>query len=337
VEDTLRAPVCKLAVELDVRSEFIRVSESAAGNWFADIIRHAYDDALCINGCGGSDAVLICAGTLRGDSVYNDTLTLGNLMEILPFEDPIVVVELDGSALWEALESSLSTWPAQEGRFPVISGLHICWDSTKPPGQRVKSLDLIENGQESSNDIHAIERKQGGKLYKIVTREYMAQGHDGFEALKGCSYLIDDESGQMMSTLVRRYLMGCHYVNKMVRMTEKDQHHDQPRHLHNQTWSIIEEERENKLTWERLGKDDSHQRAISNWRKAFRTVRDARKHFANNLSITSREHMSDIDAYQGAEARRGRPVGLKTSDETENDDLLVAHPVVDGRLKDEGR
>ena len=36
-------------------------------------------------------------------------------MEILPFEDPIIVLELDGEALWAALEASLETWPAQEG------------------------------------------------------------------------------------------------------------------------------------------------------------------------------------------------------------------------------
>ena len=37
------------------------------------------------------------------------------MLEILPFEDPLVVIELDGGAIWDALESSLSTWPAQEG------------------------------------------------------------------------------------------------------------------------------------------------------------------------------------------------------------------------------
>lgn len=42
-------------------------------------------------------------------------ITLGDILEILPFEDPIVVLELDGEALWAALESALSTWPAQEG------------------------------------------------------------------------------------------------------------------------------------------------------------------------------------------------------------------------------
>lgn len=36
----------------------------------------------------------------------------------------------------------------------------------------------------------------------------MAEGHDGFECLIGCKYLIDDEQGQIMSTLVRRYLLG---------------------------------------------------------------------------------------------------------------------------------
>jgi len=42
-------------------------------------------------------------------------VTLGNIMEILPFEDPLVVVELDGEALWSALEGGLGMWPAQEG------------------------------------------------------------------------------------------------------------------------------------------------------------------------------------------------------------------------------
>lgn len=85
-------------------------------------------------GRGGSDAVLICAGTLRGDTVYGPgkykkmhsvmeqttyliqgNITLGDILEILPFEDPIVVLELDGKTIWEALEVGLSTWPAQEG------------------------------------------------------------------------------------------------------------------------------------------------------------------------------------------------------------------------------
>ena len=46
---------------------------------------------------------------------FAGVITLGDIMEILPFEDPIVVLELDGESLWAALEAGLSTWPAQEG------------------------------------------------------------------------------------------------------------------------------------------------------------------------------------------------------------------------------
>lgn len=42
-------------------------------------------------------------------------ITLGDILEILPFDDPVVVLELDGEAIWDALEAALGTWPAQEG------------------------------------------------------------------------------------------------------------------------------------------------------------------------------------------------------------------------------
>jgi 5'-nucleotidase len=36
-------------------------------------------------------------------------------MEILPFEDSLVVLELDGETIWAAFEKGLEAWPAQEG------------------------------------------------------------------------------------------------------------------------------------------------------------------------------------------------------------------------------
>lgn len=42
-------------------------------------------------------------------------ITLGDIMEILPFEDSLVVLELDGETVWAALEKGLEAWPAQEG------------------------------------------------------------------------------------------------------------------------------------------------------------------------------------------------------------------------------
>lgn len=45
-------------------------------------------------------------------------------------------------------------------------------------------------------------------MYKVVMREYLAEGHDGYDVFKGNKYLIEDEAGQMMSTVVRKYLLG---------------------------------------------------------------------------------------------------------------------------------
>lgn len=49
------------------------------------------------------------------DHQTTGNITLGDITEILPFEDSLVVLELDGETIWAALESGLGTWPAQEG------------------------------------------------------------------------------------------------------------------------------------------------------------------------------------------------------------------------------
>jgi 5'-nucleotidase len=107
-------------------------------------------------------------------------------------------------------------------RFPVISGFRVSWDSHRKPGSRVLGVWLLEEKEESDADsehssesstamlidAEPIRRSTDGRKYKIVTREYMAEGHDGFLAFKGKPYLIDDENGQPMSTIVRKYLLG---------------------------------------------------------------------------------------------------------------------------------
>lgn len=105
-------------------------------------------------------------------------------------------------------------------RFPVISGMRVSWDSRKESGQRILGIWLTKEVEDSIHDgqpgyatprlvdSEPIPRTKGGRQYKVVTREYMAQGHDGFSALQGRKYLVDDESGQPMSTVVRKYLLG---------------------------------------------------------------------------------------------------------------------------------
>lgn len=106
-------------------------------------------------------------------------------------------------------------------RFPVISGFRLEWDSRRPPGQRILGLwltatDPKKAGRENPSLLvneavkgEPIPREAGGKLYKVATREWMYQGHDGFEALMGKHCLIDDEYGMIMSSIVRKFLLGA--------------------------------------------------------------------------------------------------------------------------------
>ncbi|ELU40365.1 flagellar associated protein [Rhizoctonia solani AG-1 IA] len=310
VSSTLSEPICHTLTEWNAKSDLVRIDESALGDWMADVLRHAYDDALCVKGGGPADGVLICGGTLRGDSVYGPgDITLGDLLEILPFEDPIVVQALNGEAIWNALEAGLSTWPAQEGRrFPIVSGIRIEWDSRLAPGSRVKGIWLAEQEVASDGSIHSKNGqpviRDANKTYRIVTREYMAAGHDGYDALRGKPFLIDDENGVIMSSIVRRYLLAPSFLStSSIHTISKAK----------QRWlkaaeMIVNFERQRAPTGHSVGE-----------------IGDA-------LRIAQREHMTDIDRFDGSKARCGRTLQFKGKV-----DLVVVAPIVDGRLKDLGR
>ncbi|PPQ69860.1 hypothetical protein CVT26_014137 [Gymnopilus dilepis] len=338
VSSAMKTPVCRTTTVLDVRSSNIRLQESPSANWFSDIARHVYDDALCMKGCDGSDGVFFCAGTFRGDSVYGPgIITLGDVLEILPFQDPVIVLEVDGQTIWEAMESSLSTWPAQEGRFPSISGFRVEWDSRKAPGQRVSDIWLVTT-QVNGSGAGAVQRgeepvknESGGKKYIIVTREYMAQGHDGYTALTKGRVLIDGECGSTLSTIVRKYLLASKFVNRMVR--HKTQNKERS-FLQLGTSGTID-----GLHKEVGDASKNHQsNAAKLWEHAVDlAIHRARKrfHYQSHFKICETEHMSLVDDFDGANARKGRE--SISDDAVEAEDLPVVSPEIDGRLKDLGR
>jgi hypothetical protein len=97
VSSTLSKPVCWSLTPFDARSEIVRTQETGLGNWVADVLIHAYAESLLekkpadVNGKGsaqrdfsGVDAVIICGGTLRGDSQYGPgKITLGDILGML--------------------------------------------------------------------------------------------------------------------------------------------------------------------------------------------------------------------------------------------------------------
>lgn len=131
-------------------------------------------------------------------------VALGDLLEIMPFEDSVVCKLLTGQHIWDALENGLSMYPKQEGRFPQVAGLAVKYDSRKPPGSRLISVHLVDipldgddeelnAGKRMHFDVHqnpdgtSVEVRRPmlslreeldlKRQYRVVTREYMADGY----------------------------------------------------------------------------------------------------------------------------------------------------------------
>ncbi|CAG8745435.1 1556_t:CDS:2, partial [Gigaspora rosea] len=149
------------------------------------------------------------------------------LLEIFPFEDTVVVIRVTGRQLWDVLQSAVSKVPKQEGRFPIVSGLKIEYNQNAEPGDRLRNVWLTERQIDDEDEDENISDDPGphriiGKLdmqktYTVCTRAYLASGNDGYKAFAEptTQYLVDDENGVILSTLIRRYFIGLYYINAM--------------------------------------------------------------------------------------------------------------------------
>ena len=89
-----------------------------------------------------------------------------DLTALLPLLDPLVVIELTGEQLAEALENGVSAWPALEGRWPLTSGVRFAFDCAKPAGSRVIRGSVMVGG----------ELLDPARTYTLLTKEYLATG-----------------------------------------------------------------------------------------------------------------------------------------------------------------
>ncbi|ORY29141.1 hypothetical protein BCR39DRAFT_532806 [Naematelia encephala] len=422
VSDSLSKPVCFTLTPFDARSEIARTQETGLGNWVADVLLHAYAESLFEKedtgdkgnggevtkevkqrqGKGGADAVIICGGTLRGDSQYGPgKIILGDILEILPFQDPVVCIEIDGKGIWDTLESALSKWPSQEGRFPIVAGLQVVWDHSLPPNQRVKSIHLVnppdssESQDDESNEdlvdfveqddgttIEVKQRKtkvgdeirneEGGRVYRVITREYMALGYDGFTALKNRKFVVDDEAGQIMSSIIRHFLLGSAYIFRHKQL--RDAHHS---HQSKRTQQVIDKARLQSVASPNASLSSSPQSArrlnfglhspptspgredgpMSPGAGKRHVVQHDWTSIRDAMRIARTEHLSSVDTLEGHEMRHHgenksaekKPEGPPKNDaqaayfvdqnskeelKALEDDLAIVAPLVDGRLKD---
>jgi 5'-nucleotidase len=107
-------------------------------------------------------------------------------MAILPYENPIVKIEVTGATLRAALEHGVSRSAEEKepGRFPQVSGLRFTFDARRPAGSRVTSVEV--NGQPLDDK----------KTYTLASNTFLVlKGGDGYTMFAGSKFLIDPENG----------------------------------------------------------------------------------------------------------------------------------------------
>lgn len=161
--------------ELDARFSEIRTSETNVGNWICDI-------ALAAT---GADVVMINSGTFRSDQIHEaGPFTMKDLVSIIPMQDPLIVIEVTGQTLHDALENGVSAYPKLEGRFPQVAGISFTFNPDRPSGSRVEQR-LVRIGDEWLD----LDEK-----YALCVKAYMYGGCDGYTMFKKCPVLMDEDS-----------------------------------------------------------------------------------------------------------------------------------------------
>jgi len=219
----LEKPVGYTVTPLDGRFSTVRQRESNLGNFVCDLMRFYY----------AADCAMMAGGTIRGDQIYPPgVLRLKDLLNCFPFEDPVVLIRVQGQALLDALENGVSQLPALEGRFTQVSNISFGYRPDAPSGSRITFARVGGN---------PIDLK---RHYILATRGYMARGKDGFSSLLVRSEggkveeVVDEENGVLISTILRQYFMSLKVLGKWQRWSASLHRHwgSVHRNLHNEGW-----------------------------------------------------------------------------------------------------
>jgi 5'-nucleotidase / UDP-sugar diphosphatase len=159
-----------------------RFAECNLGNLITDAMIAETGAQIALQNSGGIRASIPNADT--PDTLELDdltTVTLGDVLTVLPFGNLTSTFEITGADLWAALEHGVSVAENTEnegtGRFLQVGGLRYSWDGSQEVGSRLVSVDILNaDGDYEPLDLDA--------TYTAVTNDFTRTGGDGFEMLR---------------------------------------------------------------------------------------------------------------------------------------------------------
>lgn len=149
--------------------------ESLLGNLLSDAtlaIGQKYHDEKV-------DIGIVNYGGIRVPSLSAGNVTLGNIYEIMPFDNYLVILEVEGSILREALNSIAvrGGWPISGANFSIKNNeaIHIYIGGEKLDENRVYKIaisDYVANGGDKMSMFKSLERTNTNVLLRDAFIEY---------------------------------------------------------------------------------------------------------------------------------------------------------------------
>jgi len=163
--------------------------ESLLGNYVADLCLEEAN-TLVRASAGPADFCFLNNGVLR-HGLPEGAITRGHIFELVPFENELVVLTLDGVTLMKVLD-----WIARKGGEPV-AGLRMRIRDGHPADVRIQGLPV-----------------RSDRAYRAVTSSYLANGGENL------SFLADSVprlyAGLRIRDAVIRHTRALHRVHRSI-------------------------------------------------------------------------------------------------------------------------
>jgi 2',3'-cyclic-nucleotide 2'-phosphodiesterase (5'-nucleotidase family) len=157
LEEITTEVVAYTPVFLDGERNNVRTKPTNLGNMIAQAMVEAT----------GADVAFTNGGGIRASIPAGD-VTRGDIITVLPFNNTVVVIEVTGQDIYDALEWGYSRLPESNGGFPQTANMGIVYSRFSDPGNRIKRV--LINGK-------VVDRNA---TYRLATNDFMAAGGDGY-------------------------------------------------------------------------------------------------------------------------------------------------------------
>ena len=156
-------------------NRIIRNSETNLGNLIADAFRTVL----------GADISYFNGGGIRTD-IKAGEITYNNLLNVVPFSNTGVVVEVDGATVLKMLNVAVEAWPEEDGSFPHISGITFFVNTLGEPGDRVYNAKIL------NSETGKYEALELDKKYTIASINFiLLEGGGGMDMFEGARVVND--------------------------------------------------------------------------------------------------------------------------------------------------